>query len=126
MRRAGRLALSLSLLFASLCDAAAAQEAAMRPNLFIKRGAVVCQRRQDVMKIERATNSLRYFGQLRALVAEGRCRRSVEREKIVAIVAIEQIERHSIASIRTDEKPDAIRWISARGIRQIERRWRRR
>ncbi|WP_146188392.1 hypothetical protein [Methylosinus sporium] len=95
----------------------------MRPNLFIKRGAVVCQRRQDVMKIERATNSLRYFGQLRALVAEGRCRRSVEREKIVAI---EQIERHSIASIRTDEKPDAIRWISARGIRQIERRWRRR
>jgi hypothetical protein len=64
-------------------------------------------------KIERATNSLRYFGQLRAFFAE--------REKIVEIGAIEQAERHAIVSIRTDEKPDIVRWISPRDIRKIKR-----
>lgn len=118
MRRTGLLAVSLLLLSPSLCGA---DQAALRPTHFVRRGAVVCLRRQDMTKIERATNSLRYFGQLRALVVEGRCRRYAEREKIVEIGAIEQAERHAVVSIRTDEKPDVVRWISPRDIREIKR-----
>ena len=118
MRRTGLLAASLLLLSPSLC---AADQAALRPTHFVRRGAVVCLRRQDMTKIERATNSLRYFGQLRALIAEGRCRRDAEREKIVEIGAIEQAERYAVVSIRTDEKPDIVRWISPRDIRAMRR-----
>ncbi|HEY8067105.1 MAG TPA: hypothetical protein VIF40_20620 [Methylosinus sp.] len=118
MRRKGLLVASLLLLSPSLC---AADGAALRPTHFVRRGAVVCLRRQDLTKIEHATNSLRYFGQLRALVAEGRCRRYAEREKIIEIGAIEQAERHAIISIRTDEKPDIVRWISPHDIRAIKR-----
>jgi hypothetical protein len=122
MRR-GLLAAALALLSSSFC---AAEQGEQRLAHFVRRGAVVCLRRQDLMKVERAANRLRYFGQLRALVADGRCRLYSEREKIVEIGAVEQAERRAIVPIRTEEKPDVLRWISLRDIRNAKRNSRRR
>lgn len=86
---------------------------------FVKRGGVVCARKQDVVTIRQAVNSLRYFGQIRALLADGRCRAYAEREKIIDFASSSgPTNRLAAVQIRTEDQPDVVRWILQKDMRE--------
>lgn len=90
-----------------------------RRTPFIKKGAVVCARKQDIIKVRQSINSLRYFGQVRALLSDGRCRLYSRREKVIDMTSSSQTDHLAAVQIRTEDKPDVVRWILQRDLRDI-------
>lgn len=95
-------------------------QASMLPKgaLFVKKDAVVCARKQDIVKVRKALNTLRHFGQIRALVAGGRCQIYGRREKIVGFRPSSPANRLAAVQIRTEDSPDVARWILQMDLRE--------
>lgn len=83
---------------------ASAENISTNGQFVIRRGGVVCDRRADIAKVRRTVNSLRYFGQLRALSAAWRCQVYARREKIVDLSPSDRPGRLVAVQVRTEDK----------------------
>jgi hypothetical protein len=115
-----RIGLSAFFVALAICSASKGAASSER-RYFVRRGSVVCQNKFDILKVGRTINTMRHFGQIRTLVAEGRCRISSTRR---AVSDIGVIERHSIndaVRIRTEDKPHELRWVLRKDVGEFAR-----
>ncbi len=88
---------------------------------FVVKGGIVCARKADIIKVRRSINTLRYFGQIRALRADGRCQLYARRQKVIDLLSSNRADSLTAAQVRTEDKPSEMRWALRKDVREIAR-----
>ena len=88
---------------------------------FVRRSGVVCRQNSDILKVGRAINTMRHFGQIRTLVAEGRCQIYAARRTIIDIESTKPSGRIDAVQVRTEDKPHELRWMLRKDLGEIAR-----
>ena len=122
LRVKSRAGLRVALVVIALSPRLAiANDSQAATNLFVARGGIVCDDEADIVKVRRVINSLRYFGQIRALKNEKRCQIYAKREKIIDVLHSSRSDRLTSIQVRTGDKPDQMRWMLRKDMREIAR-----
>jgi len=96
--------------------ASAATAAPQAGRRYLRKGAIVCHDRADMMRIAGAKNSLRHFSQIRALVGEGRCQSFARRIPLLEAEVAAHVAAVDILEIRTEDQPQELRWALSSDI----------